>query len=109
MAWKSIVPEFEIDDAKQDAKNGVRIQQFTVTDRAVYIPPGRYLPIRAIRRVWIQDTQMPLTGCCGRAIPMSAVRMEYADGVTENLRLEKKENAEKLMELIEAHMRRETE
>ena len=72
-----------LEDAAADLKGSDRAAQYRVTDRAIYVPafPGkRYIPFDAVSHAWVKETSLPLTGCCGKQLPMFRLRLRYDGG-----------------------------
>ena len=100
MAWRPYLEGRVVPDPKMDAKNGRRIEQYKISRDAVYFPKEQYLLISDIRRTWIQNSQLNITGCCGKGLPVFVVRLDCGDEKKVNLMVEKKENAEELIRLL---------
>ena len=100
MAWTAYLPGRTVADPRSDMRSGVRIEQYKVSDQAVYFPKEKYLLISDIRRAWIQTSQMNLIGCCGKGLPVYVVRLDYGAEEKVSLTMEKKENAEKMISLL---------
>lgn len=107
MALTSISPRFTVPNPKDDYKAAQRIAQYRASDTAFYFPAfpfSQYLPYDAITKVWTQNSQLPLTGCCGKALPIVLLRVEYpdADGKTvqQNFQFETQALADKVLEKI---------
>ncbi len=100
MSWKPYLEGHVVTDPKSDAKNGRHIEQYKVSREAVYFPKEQYLLISDIRRTWIQTSQLNVTGCCGKGLPVFVVRLDHGDEKKVNLMVEKKENAEELIRLL---------
>lgn len=100
---QSLCPEHPLEDPKSDWKSARRVGQYRVSDRAVYFPafPGtRYLSFDALTRAWSQKTSVPLTGCCGKELPMVLVRMEYAGGFYQDFSFEKQTEADRVLSQV---------
>lgn len=103
MAFRSICPTVSLEDPKSDYKAAQRLEQFRVSGQAIYMaafPGTRYLPLQAVERAWAKDTSLPLTGSCGKSLPMVAVRIKYGGGYYQNFLLEKRASAEKLLSIL---------
>ena len=100
MSWRPYLEGRAVSDPKTDAKAGRRIEQYRVSREAVYFPKEQYLLISDIRRTWIQTSQLNVTGCCGKGLPVYVVRLDCGGGTKVNLMMEKKENAEELIRLL---------
>ena len=80
---KSLSLNVRLEEAAADLKQSVRAAQYRVSDRAIYFPafPGkRYIPFQAVTTAWVKKTSLPLTGCCGKQLPMFRLRLRYDDG-----------------------------
>lgn len=109
MALTSISPRFTLPDPKADYRSAQRIAQYRASDTAFYFPAfpfSQYLPYAALTKAWTQNSQLPLTGCCGKALPIVLLRtvFEGADGqpVTQNFQFETQALADKVMAKIAA-------
>ena len=100
MAWAPYLEGRTVADPKQDAKNGVRIEQYRISREAVYFPKEQDLLISDIRRVWIQSSRLSVVGACGRGIPVFVVRLDHGAEKKVNLMIEKQENAERMVQLL---------
>ena len=82
-ALKSQIPGCSLDNPEQDYRSARRAGQYRISAQAVYFPafPGtRYLPFRAVTRALTRNTSLPLTGCCGKALPVTRLRLYYDGG-----------------------------
>jgi len=107
MAFQSICPTLSLEDPKTDYKTAGRLEQFRLSSRAIYMaafPGTRYLPLQAVERAWAKDTSLPLTGSCGKSLPMVAVRVRYQGGYYQNFLLEKRASAERLLSVLKEHV-----
>ncbi|MBO5503523.1 MAG: hypothetical protein J5969_03495 [Lachnospiraceae bacterium] len=100
MTWTAYLPGRTVADPRSDIKSGTRIEQYKISDQAVYFPRKKYLLLSDIRRTWIQDSTMNLVGTCGKGLPVFVVRLDHGDEKKVNLMLEKKEHAEEMIRLI---------
>jgi hypothetical protein len=74
-------------------------------ERALYFAAflcTEYLPYQAVQRAWIQSSSLPLTGCCGKELPVSVLRIRYEGGFYRSVTFEKRENAERVLEKLKA-------
>lgn len=100
LPMKSLCPDCPLEDAGADYRRSRRVGQYRVSDHAIYFPafPGtQYLPFAAVRRAWHQRSSMPLTGCCGKELPVYLLRTEYQGGFYQNFSFEKQEEAEGIL------------
>lgn len=95
MGWKCIIAGGELEDIRQDRKASVRIEQYAVSERAVYFQRS-YLPLKNVKAVRMQPSVYRPNHCCGIGIPVTKVRIDYGGEKPLVLMLEKEENAEKL-------------
>lgn len=109
MALTSISPGYTVPDAKEDYKAAQRVAQYRASDTAFYFPAfpfSQYLPYAAVTKAWTQNSQLPLTGCCGKALPIVLLRVEYpgANGepVQQNFQFETQALADKVLDKIVA-------
>ena len=59
MAWECIIPEKAIEDVKKDKKGAKRVEQYLVSENALYFE-GKYLPLNLIESVSIHDRPLIL-------------------------------------------------
>ena len=100
MAWTPRIPGRTVEDVKTDIKSGIRIEPYKISKKAVYFPREQYLLISDVRRAWIQTSQLNVIGCCGKGLPVYVVRLDLGGEERVSLMIEKKENAEKMIELL---------
>lgn len=94
---KPLCPAYPLENPREDYKTAKRLGQYRVSDRAFYFlafPTNRYLSFDAVSRAWTQKTTLPLTGCCGKELPMVLLRVEYEGGFFQNFTFEKQEEAD---------------
>ena len=101
MAWTPYLEGHIVSDPKADAKSGVRIEQYRISRQAVYFPREQYLLIEDIKRTWIQSSTLSVVGSCGRGIPVFVVRLDHGAEKKVSLMVEKRENAEKMIALLQ--------
>lgn len=107
MAFQSICPTVSLEDPKADYKTADRLEQFRVSSQAIYtaaFPGTNYLPFRAVERAWFQNTSLPLTGSCGKLLPMVVVRMKFQGGFYQNFMLEKQSSADRLLSIMKENV-----
>ena len=99
MSWECVIPGNEIDDVKADKKGAKRVEQYLVSDNALYFE-GKYLPLNTVQSVSIHDSTYNPHCCCGRGIPVKKLKIEYGEEKPLILMVEKEKNAQKLAEMI---------
>ena len=99
--WRSMIPDHEIDDVKRDKKKAAAIEQYMVSEKAIYVK-GEYLPISCIQDTHMQESTYAPNCCCGKGIPVYKIRIDYGGKQPLVLMLEKEKNARKLMSVISA-------
>ena len=80
---KSMSQRCHLANPDADLKETVRAAQYRVSNQAIYFPafPGkRYIPFSAVTTAWVKPTSLPLTGCCGKQLPMFRLRLRYDEG-----------------------------
>lgn len=100
MALKSLCPEAVLPDPAADRKGSGRVEQYRLSGAAIYFksfPGEKYLPFCAVERAWAQSSSVPLTGCCGKELPVVVLRMSYCGGFYQNFTFEKRESAERVL------------
>ena len=103
MAIRSVSPDLTIDDPTTDYRNSQRIEQYRFSSSAIYMaawPSAKYLPLTAVRQAWIQDSLLPVTGTCGKALPVTILRIRYKGNYYQNFTFEKQVNAQKALDII---------
>lgn len=110
MSYKSLVKGLSIADPKADRKNSIRVDNYHVGEQAVYVtkfPYDRYIPYEAVRKVWYQPSQLSVSCCCGKGVPVFVVCVKFDDGAGEQklqkYMVEHSDDAERLTELIKSH------
>ena len=109
MALTSVSPRYTLPDPKAAYRAAQRVAQYRAGDEAFFFPAfpfSQYLPYAALTKVWTQNSQLPLTGCCGKALPIVLLRAEYesaqGESVVQNFQFETMALAEKVLEKIRA-------
>ena len=106
MAMHSICPDITLDDPKTDYSNSLRIEQYRFGNQAAYFaawPSAKYLPFSAVRQAWIQDSLLPLTGTCGKALSVTVMRIRYKGNYYQTLTFEKRANAQKALDILQSN------
>ena len=104
-ALKSQSTSCSQEDAAGDYRSARRAEQYRVGTQAIYFPafPGtRYLPFRAVTKALTRNTQLPLTGCCGKALPMTRLRLYYDGECYQDFLFEKLSEANKVLDDLSA-------
>ena len=94
-----------LEDAEQDYQISVRVEQFRVSDRAVYFaafPGTQYLSFDALSQVKVRNTALSVTGTCGKQLPMVCLRAFYDGEFYKDFLFEKRAVAEKVLDRIRA-------
>ena len=105
MAMQSLCPQITLPDPRADRKTARRVEQYRVSAQALYFPAfptDKYLPFSAVRRAWIQGASIALTGCCGKELPVTVLRIGYEGGFYQNFTFEKESTARTALEAIQA-------
>ena len=69
---KPLAKTCPLEDPAGDYKTARRAEQYRISGQAVYFPafPGtQYLSFASLTRALTRNTSLPLTGCCGKALP----------------------------------------
>lgn len=77
---KSLAQNHVLEDAEADYRTSVRVEQFRVSDKAIYFPafPGnQYIPFEAMSQIKVRNTAISVTGTCGKQLPMVCLRTFY--------------------------------
>lgn len=90
-------------DAAGDYAAAQRLAQYRLGRDAVYFPAfpaTRYIPFAAVSKVMARHTSMPLTGCCGKALPMICVRLFYDGEFYQDFMFETQKEANAVLDRI---------
>ena len=104
-ALKSLSQNHSLENAAEDRKASSRVEQFRVSDRAVYFPafPGdQYLPFEALHHVLSKNTAISVKGTCGKQLPMVRLRLYYDGEFYKDLMFEKQKNVDVVLDRIRA-------
>ena len=103
-ALKSQSRRCALEDAGTDFQAARRSAQFRIGAKAIYFPafPGtRYLPYQAVTRAVTRNTSLPLTGSCGKALPLTLLRLYYDGGeVYQDFLFEKRDEANRALDAL---------
>ena len=102
---KSLAQSHVLENAEQDYRASVRVEQFRVSDRAIYFaafPGTQYLPFNALTGVKVRNTALSVTGTCGKQLPMVCLRASYDGEFYKDFLFEKRAAAEKVLDRIRA-------
>ncbi|MEY8385701.1 hypothetical protein AALC17_00210 [Oscillospiraceae bacterium 38-13] len=102
---KPLVPGCPLADPAGDYKASLRAEQYRVSGQAIYFPafPGtKYLSFQALTRALSRNTSLPLTGCCGKALPMTRLRLYYEGEAYQDFMFEKLSTANEVLDRIAA-------
>ena len=100
---KSHVKTCILENANEDYRAAKRAARYRIGKEAIYFPafPGtHYLPYRAVTRALTRNTQLPLTGCCGKALPMTRLRLYYGAEAYQDFMFEKREMANEALDAV---------
>lgn len=102
---KSLAQSHALEDAERDYHVAVRVEQFRVSDRAIYFaafPGTQYIPFDALSQVKVRNTALSVTGTCGKQLPMVCLRASYDGEFYKDFLFEKRAVAEKVLDRIRA-------
>lgn len=94
-----------LEDPDGDYKTSLRSEQYRFSKRAIYFPafPGtQYLSFASLTKALTRNTSLPLTGCCGKALPMTRLRLYYDGEFYRDFMFEKLPNANRVLDEIAA-------
>ena len=92
-------------DAAGDYAAAQRLAQYRLGRDAVYFPAfpaTRYIPFADVSKVMARHTSMPLTGCCGKALPMICVRLFYDGEFYQDFMFENLKETDRLLDAVQA-------
>ncbi len=105
-APKPLAKTCPLEDPAGDYKTARRAEQYRFSGQAVYFPafPGtQYLSFASLTRALTRNTSLPLTGCCGKALPVTRLRLYYDGGeFYQDFTFEKLANANQVLDAIAA-------
>ena len=104
-ALKSVSASVALQDAESDYRAARRMGQFRLGAQAIYFPafPGtRYVPYAAVTRALTRNTALPLTGSCGKSLPMVRLRLYYDGEFYQDFLFEKAEQADTALDAVAA-------
>ena len=102
---KPLSKSHPLEDPAGDYKASRRAEQFRVSGKAIYFPafPGtQYLSFGSLTKALTRNTSLPLTGCCGKALPMTRLRLYYDGEFYQDFLFEKLSNANAVLDGIAA-------
>ena len=103
---KPLAQTHPLEDPAGDYKTARRAEQYRVSGQAIYFPafPGtQYLSFASLSRALTRNASMPLTGCCGKALPVTRLRLYYDGGeFYQDFTFEKLANANQVLDAIAA-------
>ena len=95
-----------LEDPAGDYKTARRAEQYRNSKKALYFPafPGtQYLSFASLTRALTRNTSLPLTGCCGKALPVTRLRLYYDGGeFYQDFTFEKLAGANEVLDTIAA-------
>ena len=103
---KSLAKSHPLEDPAGDYKTARRAERYRLSANALYFPafPGtQYLAFSSLTRALTRNTSLPLTGCCGKALPVTRLRLYYDGGeFYRDFTFEKLANANQVLDAIAA-------
>ena len=102
---KSLSQTCTLPDAEEDYRTAQKLGQFRIGKKAAYLPgfPGtNYVPYEAVSRALTRKTSVPLTGCCGKALPMVRFRVYYDGEFYQDFIFEKLKQANTALDILTA-------
>ena len=102
---KSLSQNDTVENAEQDRRSSKRVEQFRVSEQAVYFPafPGdQYLPFTSLHLVLSKNTAISVKGTCGKQLPMVRLRLSYDGEFYKDLMFEKQTNVDRVLDAIAA-------
>lgn len=80
---KPLSKSHSLENPSEDYKTSRRLEQYRISSLAIYFPafPGtQYLSFQSLSKALTRNTSLPLTGCCGKALPVTRLRLYYGGG-----------------------------
>ena len=103
MRLQSLCPVNPLEQPDEDYKSALRVEQYRVSPQAIYFGPFfsvQYLPFQSVRRAWVQDSTLSLTGCCGRQLPVTVLRVQYGEHSHEHFVFQRESSALRVLSMI---------
>ena len=100
---KSLAQNHVLEDAEADYRTSVRVEQFRVSDKAIYFPafPGnQYIPFEAMSQIKVRNTAISVTGTCGKQLPMVCLRTFYDGEFYQDFMFDKLEDANTALDIL---------
>lgn len=95
-----------LEDPAGDYKSARRAEQYRYSGSAIYFPafPGtQYLSFASLSRALTRNTSLSLTGCCGKALPVTRLRLYYDGGeFYQDFTFEKLASANEVLDAVSA-------
>lgn len=105
-ALKPLAKSHPLDDPAGDYKTARRAEQIRFSPNAIYFPafPGtQYLSFASLTKALTRNTSLPLTGSCGKALPVTRLRLYYDGGeFYQDFTFEKLANANAVLDAVAA-------
>ncbi len=103
---KSLAKSHPLENPAGDYKSARKSEQYRFSENAIYFPafPGtQYLSFASLTRALTRNTSLPLTGCCGKALPVTRLRLYYDGGeFYQDFTFEKLANANQVLDAVAA-------
>ena len=100
MAWESLKQGIKIPDPAAEYKKGIRVDQYRITDAAVFLPRQKYIPLDCVEKIQVRKGMLSVGACCGKGVPVYNIIIFYGTDRPERLIVERSKNAERLADLI---------
>lgn len=100
---KSHVDACILKNAEEDYRSAKRAAQYRIGKEAIYFPafPGtHYIPYQAVTRALTRNAQLPLTGCCGKALPVTRLRLYFGGDAYQDFMFEKQTAANEALDAV---------
>ena len=101
---KPLSKSHPLEDPAGDYRTALRAEQFRFSKRAIYFPafPGtQYLAFQSLTKALTRNTSLPLTGCCGKALPVTRLRLYYDGGeFYQDFTFEKLADANRVLDAV---------
>ena len=98
----SLVPGLSLEDPKEDFRGAKRVEQYRLSEKALYIPAGlrwNYLPLSAVRSAQASHRVVSAGKCVSVDLHRPTLALE-TDAGPMKLDLERQESLEKLLREI---------
>lgn len=107
MGHKSLSTSIDEKLIKEDRKKAPRVGRYHIGELAFYMPAffgDDYIPFSSIKRIWSQSSQLAVSCCCGKGLPVMLICLQYINNEQKlelyKVYLEDQQEVDRAMELF---------